>query len=333
VSARLRVDVVEEAVAALLSGVLDPELAERARREAHKLSGSLGTFGMPAGTDHARALETAFEAGGDPAAAPELAEHVTALRRIVEDGPAGAPAAAAPVDPRDVALVGLPSPRDAEIVRALGERGIVAVAAEDAGGATVALAAGDDLEERVRILAERGARVAAIVTADADPVELVRCGALRLLPESLASEQIAEELAALLGGGRRTQSRVLVVDDDPDVLARARDVLSAAGHGVTTLEDPAGFWALLERSRPTSSCSTCRCRASTASPSAARCGRTPAGPPPRSCSSPPRSPPRPSASCSPPGPTTTSPSRSPDPSSWRASATASTARGSCVRRR
>jgi CheY-like chemotaxis protein len=43
---------------------------------------------------------------------------------------------------------------------------------------------------------------------------------------------------------------VLVVDDDPDVLARARDVLSAAGHGVTTLEDPTGFWALLDRIRP-----------------------------------------------------------------------------------
>jgi HPt (histidine-containing phosphotransfer) domain-containing protein len=89
-----RVDVVEDAVAALLSGALDPELADSARREAHKLAGSLGTFGMPAGTEHARALELTFEAGAEPSAGPELADHATALRRVVEEGPAAAPSAA-----------------------------------------------------------------------------------------------------------------------------------------------------------------------------------------------------------------------------------------------
>jgi HPt (histidine-containing phosphotransfer) domain-containing protein len=33
------------------------EDAEHARREAHKLAGALGTFGMPAGTDRARDVE------------------------------------------------------------------------------------------------------------------------------------------------------------------------------------------------------------------------------------------------------------------------------------
>src|SRR5690242_12044434 len=138
-----RVDVVEEAVSALLAGPLDDELAEAARREAHKLAGSLGTFGMPAGTEHARALERRFEAGAETHDAPALAEHVTALRAVVERGPAAAAAApAAPVGPRDVALVGLDAPRAAELARALGERGVAAVAAGDAGGAAVALAGG-----------------------------------------------------------------------------------------------------------------------------------------------------------------------------------------------
>jgi HPt (histidine-containing phosphotransfer) domain-containing protein len=89
VRALARVDVVEEAVAALLAGPVDDALADEARREAHKLAGSLGTFGMPAGTEHARALELRLEAGAGPQDAPMLAEHVTELRRIVEQGPVG----------------------------------------------------------------------------------------------------------------------------------------------------------------------------------------------------------------------------------------------------
>jgi DNA-binding response OmpR family regulator len=246
-----RVDVVEEAVAELLGGALDGDLGDRARREAHKLAGALGTFGMPDGTDHARALEMTLEAGARPADAPALAEHVTVLRRIVEAGPRATASPPAPVGPRDVALIGLPAAREAAVVRALAERGVGAVAAADAGAAPVVLVAGDDLPGRIEPLARRGARVAVIVPeGGTDQVELVRSGALRLLPEGLGSDAVADELAALVTGGRRTEDRILVVDDDPDVLLRARDVLAAAGHGVTTLDDPAGFWPALDRTRP-----------------------------------------------------------------------------------
>ncbi len=82
-----RVEVVEAAVAALPGGGPDEALRAGAQAEAHKLSGALGTFGMPEGSEHARALELAFEAGAAPAAHDELAAHASALRRIVEAGP------------------------------------------------------------------------------------------------------------------------------------------------------------------------------------------------------------------------------------------------------
>jgi CheY-like chemotaxis protein len=246
-----RVDAVEEAVVALLSGPVEAGLAERARREAHKLAGSLGTFGMPAGTEHARALELRVEAGARPADAPGLADHVTVLRRIVEAGPAETVAPEPPPGPRDVAVMGLPGPRETEVLRALADRGVAAVAASEPGAAPVALVCGADLAARVERLAVRGDRVAVIVPAgETDHVELVRRGALRLLPESLSSDAIADELLSLVAGGRRTEDRVLVVDDDRGVLARARDVLAAAGYGVATLDDPAGFWPALDRNRP-----------------------------------------------------------------------------------
>jgi HPt (histidine-containing phosphotransfer) domain-containing protein len=85
-----RVDVLEAAVAALAAGEIDAPASDEATREAHKLAGALGTFGMPAGTTHARAIELRLAGGAAPADAPELAEGVAALRAIVEAGPGGA---------------------------------------------------------------------------------------------------------------------------------------------------------------------------------------------------------------------------------------------------
>ena len=79
-----RVGVIQAAVAALASGDLDAESAAAAAREAHKLAGALGTFGMPDGTVHARALEHALVAGPSEQDAPALAEEAAALRAVVE---------------------------------------------------------------------------------------------------------------------------------------------------------------------------------------------------------------------------------------------------------
>jgi HPt (histidine-containing phosphotransfer) domain-containing protein len=85
-----RVAVLEAAVTALAEGALAPETADEARREAHKLAGSLGTFGLPAGTEHARAIERAFDAGAGPGDAPALAGAVAGMRTAVEAGRQGA---------------------------------------------------------------------------------------------------------------------------------------------------------------------------------------------------------------------------------------------------
>jgi HPt (histidine-containing phosphotransfer) domain-containing protein len=80
------VQLLEDAVAALGRGELDTEGGAAATREAHKLAGSLGTFGMPDGTTQARAIERALAAGATPADAPALSERVAALWTTVQDG-------------------------------------------------------------------------------------------------------------------------------------------------------------------------------------------------------------------------------------------------------
>jgi hypothetical protein len=88
--ALVRVAVLEAAVAALAGGALDEGAATEATGEAHKLAGALGTFGMPDGTEHARAIEHRLAGGVTRADAKELASDVAALRAIVEAGPAPA---------------------------------------------------------------------------------------------------------------------------------------------------------------------------------------------------------------------------------------------------
>ena len=78
-----RVATVEGAVDAIASGRLDHALRARAERDAHKLAGSLGTFGLQRGTELARELETVFAPGRPPVDAiegPRLSERVAALR-------------------------------------------------------------------------------------------------------------------------------------------------------------------------------------------------------------------------------------------------------------
>lgn len=78
-----RVATVEGAVQAISTGTLDHALRTSAERDAHKLAGSLGTFGLQRGTELARELETTFAPGGPPVDAiegPHLSECIAALR-------------------------------------------------------------------------------------------------------------------------------------------------------------------------------------------------------------------------------------------------------------
>ena len=66
-----RVGLLETAAAALSVGTLTAEQREAAHDAAHKLAGTLGTFGLHRGTDLARQVELYF-AGENPSVIPEL---------------------------------------------------------------------------------------------------------------------------------------------------------------------------------------------------------------------------------------------------------------------
>ncbi len=90
-----RLTVLEDAATAMLSGHLQAALLEAAEREAHKLSGALGTFGFPRGSELAREAETILGRGDEagPRSARRLAELIEELRRDLENGAPPSPEA------------------------------------------------------------------------------------------------------------------------------------------------------------------------------------------------------------------------------------------------
>ena len=64
-----RVSLLQAAAVVLGAGKLTPEQQEEAHAAAHKLAGTLGTFGLSRGTELARELEAAYAPGPAPGAA------------------------------------------------------------------------------------------------------------------------------------------------------------------------------------------------------------------------------------------------------------------------
>jgi diguanylate cyclase (GGDEF)-like protein len=280
-----RLNVLDDAVAAVMAGALDDDLRERATRESHKLAGSLGTFGLRDATHRAAALETAFMQPPPTEQAPQLAEHAVELRRLVEAGEAGATAVGPDREP-DIVAVGLPAADAVALVSAGEERGLAVAAVEApngrgapprgdlapaadefgaAGGdgarardvlaaAPVVLLSGEvpDLPAVVERLAAGGTTVALALAPDSphDRVELVRRGARRLLPPDASADALMDALAELTDSRRPPAGRVLVLDDDPTILLVMEAILGGAGYEVSILEDPLAVWAALERTKP-----------------------------------------------------------------------------------
>lgn len=82
---RDRVAHLDAGAAALRDGPLDAAMREEATRAAHQLAGSLGSFGMPEGSDVARALEQLLRPDRPPEpTAGEVDALLAQLHRILD---------------------------------------------------------------------------------------------------------------------------------------------------------------------------------------------------------------------------------------------------------
>lgn len=266
------------AVAAAGAGELTEELRARAGTEAHKLAGSLGTLGFAWASECARELERAL--GGDPAASSQvaaLAGAVTALQDgLFGDARVQLPGAAervyAPEESLAVAdhidlLVVVERDREARLMVADAQaRGLTVALAEDLTSAELALVERTpelvllDLTLRegaaraLEFLSEAAEGRSVVVIVDehesVDRVEVARRRGRGFLPPRLSPGETIDVVLALRDRERMPGTRVLVVDDDPIILATVRAVLGQSGLTVMACHGSEGFWAALEEFIP-----------------------------------------------------------------------------------
>lgn len=338
-----RLDSVEAAVVAQLEGRLDAEARRRAERDAHKLAGSVGTFGFTEASRVARDIELLLQRSPTPEDTLRLSDLAIALRRALERPPATGPAvkerrssqaAGQPAATRTEAVerrrkpangragvtggaaspppteqAGAPTPRSAspstaipvaepapQPVRAAGaaagsrdtrplllvldadiepldedgetgrlrvlcaadpEAAYIALGAEKPDVVAVDLRFGGTADRGLALLAEVNRRAplarTIVLTSGATPterLEVARRGGSMVVQKPVTLRKLVDLAARMAGRPQGGPGRVLVVDADEAVLARASAHLRAPELEVVTLPDPQHFWETLERTRP-----------------------------------------------------------------------------------
>lgn len=270
-----RVGTLEDAVAAILEETLDEELRGEAERDAHKLAGSLGMFGLPRGSELARELEHAFGVPASPtlSQAPRLAELTLQLRGELDGAPTAAQddenAGPPPSDSLALLIVSAdPALRKRLSVEAL-RRQLRPCAADSATVARRQLTieapaaavldlsfAGAD-QDGLRLLADLAAAeppiaVFVLTCSEAliDRVEVARLGARGFIARSRPAEQVIDAVRDTIDRRHAPRAKVLAVDDDPAISQALVALLAPVGLELTTLNHPGEFWECLQATDP-----------------------------------------------------------------------------------
>ena len=270
-----RVETLEETVAAMLEGNLDESLRARAERDAHKLAGSLGMFGLPRGSELARELEQALAVLDGPALseAPRLAELVLALRSQLDDGPSGSEDnghADPPLSDGRALLLVSPDPvlterlsvealkrhlRPRSAASSAGARRLVAMEPPNAAVLDLNFSGGD--RQGLELLADLAGNeppvpVVVLTGSEAlvDRVEVARRGGSGFIQRSRPASQVVDAVSETIERRDRGEAKLLAVDDDPMISEALAALLAPVGLEVTTLNDPRRFWERLEELNP-----------------------------------------------------------------------------------
>jgi DNA-binding response OmpR family regulator/HPt (histidine-containing phosphotransfer) domain-containing protein len=270
-----RVTVLEQAIANLREAKPNTELQAAARQEAHTLKGSLGSFGLVESVRLAREIEAIWdtEIGFNPSQITHLSSLVEALRQSIEQAAAN----------RDV-----PAPRPTKIKRgakllivdddiALGcalssEASACGIQSETVCNITQAqkaiaraqpdvllldLSFPDSTERGLTLLAELSdarSPIPVIVFTGAegfrDRITVARLGARSFLQKPLSPTRVMQEIIQVLEQSSPPDAKLLIVDDDPQLLDLLHGLLEPWGFRLTLLDNPNQFWETLEQTVP-----------------------------------------------------------------------------------
>lgn len=257
-----QVALLEQAASALNRNSLNQELHTKAAAQAHTLAGSLGTFGFALGSKLARQIEHLLTAQTlAPAEAKQFSDLVQALRQEIEQ-------------PQDVAderplLLVVDSDRATtqELITASAQWGLKVAVSTSIEAAKTSLAQArpsvvlldpqSDQADSISFLSQlrqyQPPVPVIVFTSQTDlnnRLEIARNGGRIFLHKPMQIAQVLETVTQVLARLEPAAAKILVVDDDPQILTILQTLLEPWGLKVIPLSDPERFWETLEAVKP-----------------------------------------------------------------------------------
>jgi DNA-binding response OmpR family regulator len=262
---------------------LDPQLRQQVILEAHRLAGSLGSFGLPRGSELARHIENLLRAKASPTQdeALQLSEWVDALKQVVNQPRNGQGSPTPQINPSpnrhlnslafsarlllvddDIAL----AHQIQSTAQAAGFEVTIATSLAQARNlfarspfdlVLLDLSFPDTVENGLTFLEELTHQipdvpVLVLTGCDRliDRVEVARLGGRAFVPKPISTHKLLETITQILTQNAEVNHSVLIVDDDSHLLKTLGALLEPWGLKVTTLDDPQQFWEALKTCAP-----------------------------------------------------------------------------------
>ena len=267
-----KVAIFDRAIAQIQTRTLEEELRREAQAQAHKLVGSLGTLGLPQGSEVARKLEHLFKPENvlKPGSVQKIEEFLHLLKQIFDRPPEPESEVVAQLSQqRRILIVDddiLQSDRlkiaasDSEFeieVANSPQAARIAISQQPPDAILLDLSFSRTQENGLTLLAELRTEkpdIPVMVFSGhnqlSDRIEVARLGASGFLHKSLPPADILKAVAQLLDRTGPAEAKVMVVDDDVHLLAALKMILQPWGLQVTTLDEPEKFWEVLETTCP-----------------------------------------------------------------------------------
>ena len=267
-----QIAILEQAKNSLLAGDIEKDLQEAAKNEAHKLVGSMGSFGYLEGSKLARSAEHLLMKT-HPFSGEEItrfAELVTGIQQEITKPSVNLIASSTPtflsqrllvVDDDIVLTERLKAESEAWGLRIkiasnlTNARALLALSMPDV--MLLDLSFAETEEDGLTLLQEvtkRAPDLPIIVFTGrdslADRLAVSRLGARQFLHKPATTKQIFGAISRVLPQSKTFKAKVLIVDDDVLMLARLSGFLTPWGIEVITLTEPQQFWEVLVSNKP-----------------------------------------------------------------------------------
>ena len=263
-----RVAAIERATNAVLQNDLGDELRQQAITAAHKLAGSLGMFDVDEGSRLAREIQQILQRPQrlDQKQKQHLSELLVVMQQELARATQGKVPDFLSVDERSLLLIVeqdkilseqfLRETPNWEMLCEVVHNSTVArewISRQRPEAVLIDLAGAAITDKELTLLGELSActpPVPVIVFGARDNllerVKISSLGGRGFLPPTMSPHQILAAVTEVLQRVRRTETKILAVDDDPLILKALHHILEPWGIEVFTLAEPLEFWSTLE---------------------------------------------------------------------------------------